>query len=186
MAATKLQIYNSALIKIGCDTVASAAAVTKSALLLTAIYDQVRDSVMAAHPWNFTIKRDTITPAVTTPDWGYDYEYTYPTDALRILNMDYDDITFVIEGTKIRSDESELNLLYIYKNTTEAEWSVIFAEAFAWALAKNIVYAMTQSASAVEMCEKAYKAELANARAMDGAEGTLHGLNASTWTLARR
>jgi hypothetical protein len=186
MAVTQISICNSALIKIGCDRISSIGENKKSAILLNALWDQVRDSILRAHPWNFAIKRVALTPNGNTPAYDYDYEYDLPNDYLRLLDPDLNDIDFVVEDSKMLTNESTINMRYIYRNEDESSWDACFAECFAWRLAKEIAYAMTQSAALVELCEKSYAKALAEARSMDGAEGTMHELSVTTWTDARR
>lgn len=186
MSVSKVSVCNSALIKVGAERISSITQDTKRAILLNAIYDQVRDAVLRAHRWNFALKRTTLTPTSDTPEWGYDYEYDVPNDCLRVLDVDPDDIEFVVEGGKIRTDESSLDVLYVQRQDDESEWDPCFAEAVACRLACEIAYNLTQSATLVAQCEQKYKAVLAEARSMDGAEGVLKILEADDWTLSRR
>lgn len=187
MAVSQVSICNSALIKVGADTISSITQETKSARLLNAIWSQVSDAVLRAHPWNFAIKRVTLAPNATTPDWGYDYQYDLPNDLLRLLDVEPHNIDYVVEGNRqILTDETELDVLYIYRNTDPSSWDPLFAEALAWKLGETIGYALTQSSKVVELCRESYRQALAEARSMDGAEGIIKGLEADTWTDARR
>lgn len=186
MAVSQVSICNSALIKIGADVISSITQETRTARLLNAVWNQVSDAVLRDHRWNFAVKRVTLAPNGTTPDWGYDYQYDIPNDSLRILDVDPDDIEYVIEGSKILSDESELDILYIYRNTDPSSWDAMFAEALAWKLAETIAYAVTQSKSLVDSCRDSYKAAIANARFVDGSEGTPKVLVADVWSNARK
>lgn len=186
MAVSQISICNSALGKVGAERISSIGQSVKSAELLNAIWDQVRDSVLRAHPWNFAIKRVTLAPNSTTPDFGYDFQYDKPNDCLRILDPDPDDVDFQIEGDQILTDEATLDLRYIWRNEDESEWDSCFAEAFAWRLAREIAYSLTQSAALVTACDASYKEALQEARTMDGMEGTIQVDEVSTWTDSRK
>lgn len=175
-----------ALVKVGADRISAITQDVKRAVLLNAIYDTARDATLRAHPWNFAIKRVTIAPTSDEPEWGYAYEYDLPNDCLKILDTDPNDIEHVIEGRKLRTDESELDIRYIYRHESEADWDPCFVEALSWRLARDISYALTQSSTVREQCEAGYRAALAEARSMDGTEGTLPGIESDEWTDARR
>jgi len=194
MAVDQISICNSALVKVGAERISSINQDTKSAKILKAVYEQVRDAVIAAHPWNFAIKRAVLYPTATTPDFEFDYQYDVPLDCLHVLSV-YDEsdafggdesIDYVVEDRKILTDESTLNVRYVYRATDESLWSAYFAEAFAWRLAQEVAYNLTQSMSVATACEQKYRKELAEARSRDGAEGILKGIVADKWTGARK
>lgn len=186
MAVTQIQICNSALTKIGADRISSITQDTKSAVILNSIYDQIRDAVLRAHPWNFAIKRAALAPTSTTPAFEYTYAYDLPSDCLRILDLDSLDIDFVVENGQILSDESTLNVRYIYRNEDESLWDSCFAEAMSWRLARELAFALRQSAPLIDACDKGYEKALREARTMDGAEGIIRDAEIVTWTDSRR
>lgn len=186
MAVTQVKICNLALIRVGADRISSITESTKGAILLNAIYEQCRDEVQRDGRWNFNTKRDTLTPTSTEPAWGYDYEYDLPNDWLKFHEVSSGDIDFVIEDAKIRTDEEELDVLYAYRNEDESSWDSMFASALGWKLAMEIAYAMTQSVTLKQECEKSYKASLKDAKAVDGQEGVLKDPEIVAWTDARR
>ena len=186
MAVTTVSICNSALVKVGSDTISSLTQETKSARILNAIYEYVRDVVLRAHPWNFATKRAALTPTANVPTYEYAYEYDIPNDCLRVLDEEYDDTDWVVEGAKILSNSSTLNIRYIYQNTDPSSYDSMFAEALSWRLAREVGYGLSQSTALMEMCDKQYRAVLAEARSMDAAEGTMKGLVVNDWTNARR
>ncbi len=186
MAVSQLSICNSALVKVGAARISSISQDTKSAKLLNAIYEQVRDSVLRAHPWSFATKRATLAPTAVVPEWGFDFEYDLPNDYLGFMRTHPSDIDYVIEDDKIRTNESELNVLYTYQNVDESSYDAAFAEAFAWKLAAEIAYNLTQSVTLADACEKKYRSELAQARYANGVEDPTPSLEADDWTNARR
>lgn len=190
MAVTKLSICNSALVKVGADRISSITQDTKSAILLNAVYEQVRDAVQAAHPWNFNQKRSVLYPTGVAPAFEYASAYDLPSDCLAVIDafsFERNDIDFVVENSQILCDETaELNVLYSYRHDNETAWSAYFAEAFAWRLAQEVSYNLTQSLSLMDLCEKKYNKELSEARSRDGAEGVIRSLIADKWTNSRR
>lgn len=186
MAVTQIKICNLALIRVGADRISSISQDTKSAILLNAIYEQCRDTTLRDGKWNFAQKRTVLSPTSDEPDWGYDYEYDLPADYLGRLETETSDIQFVLEDSKIRTDEETLNVLYTYRNEDESSWDQSFASALAWCLAYEVAYALTQSLALKQDCQKSYTAALVGARFNDGAEGTPPEVEILEFTDSRR
>lgn len=83
------QIYNLSLGHVGEykveDTPASR--LLKQNLLCIRYYDQARDLTLASHPWNEAKKRVIIAQDSDNPIFGYDRQYSTPSDFLRILSV---------------------------------------------------------------------------------------------------
>ena len=192
MAVTQISICNNALVKVGADRISSISQDTRSAILLNAIWDQVRDEVLRAHPWNFAMKRAVLAPNSDAPDFGYDYAYDLPSDCLRVWSAKESDeesaseINHSIEDSQILCDYDAIYVRYIYRNEDPSAWDSLFASAMSCRLAQEISYALTQSLPLRDSLKQEYKLSLQDARTADGMEGTIDGLNADTWTLSRR
>ena len=61
MSASKLQIWNMSLRILGAAKLTTLTDDVEAGRILTDIYDLLLDEVLAAHPWNFAIKRATLT-----------------------------------------------------------------------------------------------------------------------------
>jgi hypothetical protein len=192
VAVDQVSICNSALIKVGAARISSITQDRREAVLLNALWDQQRDYVLRAHKWNFATKRVTLAPTSDEPEFGYDYEYELPTDCLRFLATDPDDIDYVVEANGdgdsrvLRTNESSIDGLYIFRCDNISMWDSCFVEALAWKLAAEIAYPLTQSMTLSDSCFKKYMSILSEARSIDGAEGIMRDLVADTWTNARR
>lgn len=186
MSITEVSVCNSALIKVGADRISSLTQDTKSAIVCNTLFHNVRDDVLRAHPWNFAIKRTELNQSADVPIFEYDFIYELPSDCLRVLNLQRDDMDWVVEGKQILTNEDEVQIRYIYRNDDPASWDSIFAETFAWRLACELSYNLTQSSALFAQCAAAYKAKLSEARSIDGAEGIIKGLVADEWLNVRR
>lgn len=186
MSVSKVSIANAALIKVGAERISSITQDCKRAIIINAIWDHVRDKVLRARKWNFAKMRVTLTPNGTSPDWGYDYQYDLPNDYLGFLETDPDDIQYVIENGKILTDEDELDVTYIYRNTDESSWDASFAEAMACLLAHEICYNLTQSSTLKDDLKDDYKKALADASFSNSVEKTIPPIESTSWTDARK
>lgn len=186
MSVTPVKIANSALIKVGSGPIQDLDEDTKRAVIISAIYDTIRDEVLRAHPWNFALKRAVLFPNSDTPPFEFTYTYDLPSDCLRPLKMDDPEIVWVEESRQILTDETTLNMTYIFRNEDESSWDSSFEEAFAWRLAREVSYALTQSQAVVQACDAGYKRALGDARSYDGVTGRMDVFIADEWTKARR
>lgn len=190
MAITQIGICNSALAKVGQAPISSITQETRAAQILNSIFDLKQDELLAHHPWNFAIKRATLSPNANTPIYEFDFEYDIPNDCLRVLELETDIINiendWMVEGGKILSNDESINVRYIYRNNNYNSWSANFAEAFAWKLAHEIAYALTQSSEREKICADSFQRTLALARSTDGAEGVIRSLIADEWTSSRK
>ena len=183
---TAVTICNSALLKMGADKISSLSQTTRAAVLCNTLYYILRDEVMGAAPWKFAKKRAVLTPTSTTPAFTYSYEYDIPSDCLRLLQSDDTALVWVQEGTKILSNESSLNMIYLYRNEDESSWDARFCEALSWRLAMELALCLTQSTTMKQEAEKSYNATLSLARATNAVIGAQPVLEADTWSDARR
>ena len=187
MALTDVGIANSALIKCGSDPISSLTQNTRRAELINAIYTNLRNEVQSAHPWSFTLLRDTLAPSADEPDWGYDYAYDLPNGWLTLWTLDPNDIDYVVENEQILTNEStELDVLIGIVNTDPSSWSYLFGESLAWRIAAEIGYALTQSINLVESCHKMYAKTIAEARWKDSIDSQVKVLETDKWTNSRR
>lgn len=140
--ATQVGIINMALSKIGDWYIDTIADTTKQCTFALLHWDTVRDALIESYPWNFAIKRAKLDWAGTTPAFGYDHEWTLPTDYSRALMVSADDdldnsvsIDFKIEGGVLRTSENEVYLEYVAGVTTPASWPPSFCSLMACNLA---------------------------------------------------
>lgn len=82
-------IHNLALGHVGEYQVedTSASRALKQNLLCVRYYDQARDLALKSHPWNEAKKRAIIAQDDDDPIFGYDRQYTLPSDSLRVLSV---------------------------------------------------------------------------------------------------
>ena len=81
--------------------------------LCTLFFDDSRDEILAQHPWNWARKRayavETTDPLWTLHDLSYGYNYTVPSDCLRMLTVDNDpDAKWSREGGVIITNRGSL------------------------------------------------------------------------------
>lgn len=147
--ATETSICNSALAKLGCPQIVALTDASKHAQFCTQFYATTRDEVLAAHRWNFAMKRATLV-ATTAPAFEWTYAYTLPTDCLRVIQLNGYETTetrgeFSVEAGLLLTDESPAKIRYIAQITTASLFPTLFVEALATKLAANLAGPLTGS-----------------------------------------
>ena len=119
--ATKVDICNSALDKLGVEPVESLSDENKQARLCNRQYDVIRKKLLRSHLWNFAITRTVLAPAKDSngdplkPVFGSGFLYDIPSDSLRITRLgdgrstNFDSVSerpHVIEGQQILAYEA--------------------------------------------------------------------------------
>lgn len=191
MPTSNVDIANSALIKLGAPQIVALTDSNKSARTMNAIFHQRRKTLIAGHPWNFSTFRKELAKTVNTPAFEYTAEFVLSSDILRIFDTDLPDIEpweveFNSNNQKVVvCNSSTLKVKYAKDVTDPSKFPFYFVEAFAFDLAAQTCYAITQSRSFATDMYAAAKRELAEARSMNAQEATGDEFGADDWTDVR-
>lgn len=186
MAASSVEICNSALLKLGAETITALSDNTRRAKLCNEQYDRIRKLLLRAHPWNFAIKRAALVANVATPAFGYDVQFDLPADYLRALEEE--DVTedWAIEGNALFANRDDFNLKYIADISDTTLFDPAFDELLALALAKELAYPLVQSMSLKDAMTREYDMALRDIRAFDAQEGNNEVQETSEWLISRQ
>lgn len=197
--AGQVEIANRALTKIGEQRILSLSDDTEPARSIDSLWDIVRDAELRIRRWKFSILRNSMPALVSTPSWGYDYEYQLPADCLRVLQVNdiypgvsltnyrnADETQWRVEGRKILTDiGAPLKLRYISRIEDTGQWDAAFVEAFACRLAAEVCERLTQSNTKRELAWEEYKQAVGMAVRADAIEAAPEPMPDSEWVLAR-
>ena len=187
--ASTVEMCNSALNMLGASNIISLTEDSKNARLLNQRYVSVRDAVFRSHNWNCLIKRVQLAADTDTPAFEYTYQYTLPSDCIRVIRTKYSNEVnsdiHKIEGRKLLTDESEIYIMYLARITDVNEYDSLLQEAIAARLAAELAYAITQSSSVTQLMQKTYEDKIREARFLDATEGTADKLEANEFITAR-
>lgn len=193
MATSEVDICNDALIQCGADRITSisGSGLGKSARLCAEQYPRARDQLLVAHPWNFAMTKVELTELSDLPS-GYEnlvnifpYAFTKPADCLRVWGIDDDNADWEVQGGYVFGEYTPLNLTYIRKITNTAEFSAMFDKVLALELAVKIVYALTQSATALQTVKALRDDAIREARSFDAQEMSAQVLDADDFLRSR-
>jgi len=183
--ASKVEICNRALEKLGAGSITSLADDTVEARACALLFDTARDAVLRRYAWNFAVKRTNLAALAAAPSWGFDAAYPLPADCLRVLEVQDDDAWAVEEGNILSDVGDPIYIRYIAQITDTAQFDPLFVEALASKLAYEMAEHLTQSSTKKDQAAKDFAATLLEAARTDGLESTPSTLPEGSWLDSR-
>lgn len=195
MATSEVEIVNSALVKIGEETIVSLTENRRQARLANRQYPLKRDELLRSYRWNFAIRRTTLAPDATAPEFGFEKRFLLPFNALRVIGL-YDEAEldrnytaskkpWKVEGRFILANTDTLRIFYIEQVADVNQFDPLFTETLAWLLARDLAYALSTGPQLVQQADAGYQETLRTAKRSDAIEGTPEVLESSEWLDSR-
>lgn len=183
---SKVGICNKALGKLGEKTITALLDDSDQARACNREYDGILREMLRAHPWNFAITRSELASDVASPEWGFDVQFQIPSDCVRILNIDIENIEYRIEGRKILSHSSEpLRIRYVKLEEDPNQYDPLFVDAFATRLAIELTENLTQSNTKKASLLQDFDASMRQAKRVDGQEEPFKRYAEDDWITIR-
>lgn len=174
--ATKLGLYNGAMIAIGHRRLSDTGEAVEAGRELTAVYDQVVNECLSAGSWNFAMETiKVVSDTGVTPSFGFTEVFAKPSDWLRTMAVSedeyftypltqyYDDASFWSAST------SPIYVRYVSNDTGLGfelnRWTPNFTRYVELELAARVCLKLTASASLEDQVEK--KRDKARRRALN-------------------
>lgn len=154
-SVTQTDILNATLRELGAKRITSIDENIPRAKVLKDIYHIMRREMFQDGRYKFCTTRSSLTLKGTTPDFGYLYEFELPANFLTDVKEENDYI-YEVENDGILSDESALNLIYIFDNEDVSTWSPSFVKAFYLNMALAACYEITGSTTKEKMLKTKY------------------------------
>jgi len=107
MSQSVVDCCNSALQKVGAASITALTDNSREARACNLAYDSNRRSELRKHYWNFATKRIQLAPDSASPAFDYAYQFTLPTDCVRVILPNDPYLDWVIEGRKILTNSMQ-------------------------------------------------------------------------------
>lgn len=197
MSYSDVQICNRALMEIGDTSIINLSDGTEKAKACRLCYEDMRDALLADHPWLFAMKRASLGGALATASaFGFDYAYQLPTDCLTIRNVygsGLDEFTYTQdawtrEGETILTDEeAPIYLRYVQRIEDPQKFPPPFVEALVFLIASKLAGIIVRSNPLVERMTVMHEQKLKKARHLSAIEqAPIATSRPGDWELARR
>lgn len=193
MALSQVQIVNLALTKLGQNRVIAINDDVETARVMNSLWDMTRDTVFAAHPWKFAIKRVELPALASAPAFGFTLQYAIPEESLRLVQVG-DDWTFyqqqvesfALEDGKILTDlGAPLRVRYVKRIENTGLWPVLFARVMSMQLAMDACERLTNSTSKLDAISADYLASVRDAKRQNAIERPPQAVVYSDWLNSR-
>jgi len=173
---SKVEIVNSALITLGANVINSFTDDTTESIAANVKWNIALRATLREYPWKFATKRSTsLARTASDPAFNYKYQYTLPSDCLRVIKVN-EDFDFKVEGRNIITDKEDCYIQYVYFNEDTALWDASFTELMVAKMAYELAYTLPRSGGMVDRMYNLYQKQLIEARDADSSEqmgGTL-------------
>lgn len=189
--ASKVEIVNRALQKLGASTIVSLSDNSVNARAANLSYEPVKLMELRKHTWNFATKTFSLAADATAPDFEYSYSYTLPSDWIMLVapypNMKSEDLDWQVQGGKIyTNDSAPLQGRYIWDVQDPNLMDALFREALSCSLANELCELLTQSNSKQATVAAMYKETINMAKRQNAIEKPPVTFPDDKWITARR
>lgn len=178
-AQTQLQVYNLALDFTHEPPAQSLATESAAMRLLNRNWEITIDMLLEMYPWSFAKRRWEVTADATNPPYGWLRRYPLPPNTVRILFLtedgqrNGDPVAHEIIGDFIETDDmGPLRFTTIQRIHEPAQWSSLFVNMVALALAQKLVAKFTNKRQYAADINAAYAAATQQAELIDTLQGT--------------
>jgi len=192
MAASEVSICNAALQLIkNTKSITALTQGTKEANACEVVFDELRDTQLECHNWNFATKRVQLARLADAPAFEWDYQYQLPADYLRVVRLSQnsdgrDHVVYRIENGKVLTDASEIYLRYVARVEDPNLMPATIRTALSKFLASRLAVALAQSAALSKEMYTQYNSEdLPTAKSADSIQDYPENLPESAWITAR-
>ena len=193
-----LNIINRALIKLG-EPMISSEAQEPNGRLLSLIYEDMRDFVLADYPWRFAIKRVILAPDKEAPTFGFAVSYTLPADFLTIYkfglyykrpnyspNIVVSDQRYSIEGNRLLCNcKTQIYLIYVSRVTDPNRFSPWFREALVAKMAAEYSMRLRQNVTLMNAFNQEFASILERAEFNDELMNDIETIPDASWVSIR-
>lgn len=184
MAASIVDIVNTALDYLGQGTIVSLDERSPHAARARRMWAGARDAVLRAHVWKCAQKRAKLARRAEAPLFGFARQFQLPPDFLRLVAV-HPDARFAVEGNRIMADAEALCIAYVARIEDAGLFDAALRDCLALKLAAMMAFGATASSSLGQVLEERYKERLREARSFDAREGEAQIYAPSAWAAAR-
>jgi len=182
-------IANAALTEVGGGSLTDLNAdTTTHARIVQRWYSHARDATLRHYAWNFALARQRLAQDATGPDFEFTYSYSLPTNpyCLRALEI-YNNLNkWKVEGRKLLTDATPVDLKYIKRVTDVAQFDDLFTEALIFRLAASIAFPVMRDKVMARELYATYLEKVQEARTTDSMEGTPDSIESNALIDIRR
>lgn len=170
MALNDVALCSRALMRIGCEPIASFEDGTAESEIAGALYAPARDALLSAYGWSFATGQMELTRLDDAPLADYKYAYALPNDFLRAMSagtgMRGRGLDYRIARNVLHTDAESVLLTYIFL-PDESEFPPFFDSALILRMAAELCIPLTEGTSRAEALYRMAEDEFRKAKQID-------------------
>lgn len=170
MALSDVALCSRALMRIGCEPIASFEDGTAESEIAGALYAPARDAMLSAYGWSFATGQSALTRLEDAPLADYQYAYALPNDFLRAMSAGTGargrGLNYRISRNVLHTDAESVLLTYIFL-PDESEFPPFFDSALIVRLAAELCIPLTESTTRAEALYRMAEDEFRKAKQID-------------------
>jgi hypothetical protein len=173
---TKTDLANYALAHIGLQRITDITDTdSPTAVVCNEFVDQVIDEVIRSHPWNCTVKMETLSEISGDPGFGWSNQFQMPGDVIRLLEVNgkdfgnSDELYEIKNGKVLLTDYSTMEIRYAARIDVN-DMDPLLAEACALKLASKIIAPLSANLNLQQQVAVMYERVLSRAKQCDAVE----------------
>lgn len=183
--ADKVEIVNKGLILAGETKINALTEENKKARTANIIWNSILDEVLSAGPvWNFAIKRVALGLESSAPLYEWDNQFTKPSDCLRLVRSEEDE-EYAEEDGLILSNQSTLNIKYLFRQEDTSKFSPGFVNCLSTRLSVDFALQISQNPELAETLHQLYQLRLGRAGSQDAKADTPEDPIIDDWISSR-
>lgn len=166
---TALEIFNCALIRVGCEPMADLTGTDKRQRMYDNIFSSTTRKLLYSHPWSFALKRVQLTENGNAPVFRFTSEFDTPADFIRLVSLyDADQcLDHSVEGKKVFANQTTIDMTYVKDVTDTSCFTDGFAELLELKLAEKMSFQFMQSTSFTASLKNDFKIMQEEVRSID-------------------
>jgi len=179
-------IANAGLRKVGANTITSFTQGTVNANFINDRFDEMRDSLLEMHQWNFAVKRVKLAQLTATPAIKFDYAYSLPADYIRAISVHDSNegqvvVDHKIEDNKVLCSSDEVWMVYVSRVQDPNKMSPLFREALSNYIAVEAATSIAESRTLAEQAQSHFEKSLRRARSADSLSDLPDRMPTGSW-----
>jgi hypothetical protein len=175
MAYSDVDLCSQALVRLGAAPIGSFFEGGAEATVAQRLYALVRDGLVSAHHWSFSIDQSALNDPEEAASADYAWRHLLPGDCLRVISVGAHragrGLDYRVQGTSLLANERSITLTY-QRRVPESDYPAFFAAALVARLAAEFCLPVTESAARAEVLRKSADLELRQARLVDSQQST--------------
>ena len=176
--STWLSIANTALARINKQILQTLDDGSVPSMLCNQLIPYCVKMVLNQNDWHSARKRTTLAPLLDPPAFGYAYQFSMPSDYVRLVSV-LSDLPWEREAGKILSDEEALSIIYIAYPESPSTLDPLIVDAISTLLAAELSLSITSDSTMTNLLYQESEIKLQKAKLQEdaGEEDEMSDLN---------